>query len=195
MAFDRFDASRFNDKDSVDAIGELMDLMGLYVRTNFYNNIHNYIDTKNLDDGGIKGGSRILMDYLYRCDHPVSVSHLSNRLMVNNVSRFINKLEEKRFIERNFCKADKRVVEISITEKGRKAMSGYYESYSAAAKEFMQEVFDAEQLEDMKNTLLKLIGMLSDMPTRIEESEKILLEMRNIKVDIDNEVDLTRIVK
>lgn len=33
-------------KNNVDAIGELMDLMGLYVRTNFYNNIHNYIDKR-----------------------------------------------------------------------------------------------------------------------------------------------------
>ncbi|GEM_PF-5124599 len=187
MAIEPLDA--ICEKNNVDAIGELMDLMGLYVRTNFYNNIHNYIDKKNIDDGGVNGATHIVMYYLYQVNHPVSVSHLVKRLMINNISRFISRLEEKGFIERNFGKSDKRITEISISDKGREFMTEYYRQYDQAAKEFMTEVFTDEQREELKELLLRVVGMLKKIPSSIGESEKILMEMHGEKVDLSEELN------
>ncbi len=186
MAIESLDVIR--GKDDIDAIGELMDLMGLYVRTNFYNNIHDYIDRKSIDDGGISGGAQVIMNYLYRVKRPVSVSHIAKRLMINNISRFIGALEEKGFVERNFGKKDKRVVEVSISQKGKEFMDEYYSKYDAAAKEFMSEVLTEKERYEMKNLLINLVEMLGKIPSRIEESEKVILEMRGEKVDLEEEL-------
>lgn len=177
------------ENDNIYAIGELMDIMGLYVRTNFYNNIHNYIETKKIDDHGLTGGYHHIMMYLCDVDHPVSVSHLAKRLMLNNASRAIGKLEDMGMIERHFGKEDRRVVEIQASEYGKKIMDEYYRQYNEAAREFMSEVFTDEQREELKDTLYKLIGILKQMPSKIKDADKINIEMRNGMVDLGEELN------
>ena len=51
---------------------------------------------------------------------PATVNLLIERMLdkSSNASRIVDKLEEKRFVERKKCKFDKRAVDVVITDKG-----------------------------------------------------------------------------
>ena len=70
--------------------------------------------------------------------NPASVSLLQDRMLdkMSNASRLVDKLKLKKLVERKECKADRRQVDIIITEKGLELLKTINKDVETAENEF-----------------------------------------------------------
>lgn len=86
--------------------------------------------------------------------NPANLSTLNDRMVtkMSNTTRLVDKLINKGFVKRNVCAANRRKVEIFITDKGREALIVMDSAIEKAEKEIIKG-FSSQELEQL-NILL-----------------------------------------
>ncbi|UJH68073.1 MarR family winged helix-turn-helix transcriptional regulator [Allomuricauda sp. SCSIO 65647] len=85
---------------------------------------------------------------------PANLSTLNERMVtkMSNTTRLVDKLIAKGYVERTICEANRRKVEITLTDNGRTALSEMDIAVANAEKMAVQR-FSKKELEEL-NTLL-----------------------------------------
>ncbi|MGB5820410.1 MAG: MarR family transcriptional regulator [Saonia sp.] len=85
---------------------------------------------------------------------PANLSTLNERMVtkMSNTTRLVDKLLSRGFVNRIVCKANRRKVEITITQKGMQVLSKMDSAVAEAEKTVLQN-FTKKELEQL-NTLL-----------------------------------------
>lgn len=78
-------------------------------------------------------------------------------LKSNSITYTIDKLEEKKYIERKGSSKDRRVTYVSLTELGKGKMQSIFPSHEEAIKEILKALSEDEKKEAI--LLLKKIGL------------------------------------
>lgn len=86
-------------------------------------------------------------------DKPANLSTLNERMVskMSNTTRLVDKLILKGFVKRQICPSNRRKVEISITEKGKKALKKMDNAMDTAETRILENLAKSE-LEQL-NTL------------------------------------------
>lgn len=77
-----------------------------------------------LERGEVTGQQFNILRILRGANEPLSTLQIRQRMLdkMSDTSRIVDRLITKGFVKKTICKADKRLVDISITEKGRKML-------------------------------------------------------------------------
>lgn len=144
---------------------ESLELMKVFGRL-YRKNIETRIDAANQKINE----SRMLLILMEREQDRMSVMELSEYLGVTSpfVSQLLNDMVERDLIVRAKDPIDRRVVRVSLTEKGKQQAS-YVLRYSRKLYEGLAEHLGAEESRMLSNLLQKSIDYLD---ARIYESEK-----------------------
>ncbi|SDY79214.1 MarR family winged helix-turn-helix transcriptional regulator [Tindallia californiensis] len=78
-------------------------------------------------------------------------------LKSNSITYTIDKLEEKKYIERKGCSKDRRVTYVTLTERGKEKMQSIFPSHEEAIKKILKSLSGDEKKEAIR--LLKKIGL------------------------------------
>lgn len=91
---------------------------------------------------------------------PVSANELKKSILVNNpdVTRLIDRLVKKDFVVRQTCPENRRKVDISLTDSGRKL----FESAHIAAKQTMGNYFEDRISEEEAAELRRILHKIRD---------------------------------
>jgi DNA-binding MarR family transcriptional regulator len=91
-------------------------------------------------------------------DKPISIIDIKGRMLdrMSNVSRLVEKLRVKGFVDRVECPTDRRLVEINITDKGRKFLKTITEAmpehlHFRAALDDEQALLLSDLLDQMRS--------------------------------------------
>ncbi|QKG56836.1 MarR family transcriptional regulator [Hymenobacter sp. BRD128] len=89
---------------------------------------------------------------------PATVALLIDRMLdkTSNASRIVDKLEEKKLVTRTVCPANRRAVDIRITEAGLALLHEIDESGLTAFRQHGPEALSDEELRQLNNLLDKL---------------------------------------
>ncbi len=90
--------------------------------------------------------------------NPATVNLLKERMLdkMSNVSRLIEKLRQKGLVQREICPADRRAVDIKITEKGLDALQQMDQELQSLSKKLRN--LETDEIEILNNLLDKLRG-------------------------------------
>ena len=100
-----------------------------------------------------------VLHLLYENDpDPVSASDLKNRILVNNpdVTRLLDRLVKKGFVERGICRENRRKVDISITENGKRLFEEAYLKAKMASGDFFEKKITEEEAIELRRILHKI---------------------------------------
>ena len=113
----------------------------------------------------ITPGAYYLMLYLKK-HHSLSMSELGKMLLISkpNVTALVNKLIAKGFVERSSDKLDRRIIMISLSEKGNQFVEKSNKKYLEYTKKRLLSLTDAE-LELFSNSLQHVKDILSKIRT------------------------------
>lgn len=77
-----------------------------------------------LERGEVTGQQFNILRILRGANEPLSTLQIRQRMLdkMSDTSRIVDRLITKGFVKKTICKSDKRLVDISITEKGRKML-------------------------------------------------------------------------
>lgn len=91
-------------------------------------------------------------------NNPITVASIQDRMMdkMSNASRLVEKLKQKNLIERKECKADRRQVDIVITQKGLDLLSLIDSNMNDQEK--MMKNISKEEAVELNRLLDKLRG-------------------------------------
>ncbi len=91
-------------------------------------------------------------------NNPITVASIQERMMdkMSNASRLVEKLKQKNLIERKECKADRRQVDIVITQKGLDLLSLIDSNMNDQEK--MMKNISKEEAVELNRLLDKLRG-------------------------------------
>jgi len=80
-------------------------------------------------------------------DNPKKVSDIAKKLdvTVGTLTTNMNNLEKKEYISRKRCKSDKRIVHVTLTEKGKKAYFRHMDFHKRMIKRVIAEFSDEER--------------------------------------------------
>jgi DNA-binding MarR family transcriptional regulator len=100
-----------------------------------------------------------------RAPNGLPMRELSRRLMVTNgnITPLVDRLVEDQLIRRDSSADDRRVQQVSLTSKGRKALNRMIPAHSSWVKDLMNSL-DTE-------SALKLHGLLGDLKSSIQKAE------------------------
>ncbi len=112
---------------------------------------------RSLKTFGISQQQFNILRILKGAQKPLSVKELTSRMLdrSSNASRLVDKLLDKRFVERTVCQTDRRQVEVAITEKGIDLI----DKASKAVKEITQNIFSNLSKNEAKE-LSRLLDLL-----------------------------------
>lgn len=82
--------------------------------------------------------------FLKRADTPTTVANSMNA-DATTITRHLDNLEASGLVERTHKKSDRRVIEISVTEKGENVAKRIYSSYAGILKSFKDNLVQDEQ--------------------------------------------------
>ncbi len=90
--------------------------------------------------------------------NPITVASIQERMMdkMSNASRLVEKLKQKKLIDRKECKADRRQVDIKITDKGLNLLNEI-DNYMNELEQIMKNITNDEAIE-LNRILDKLRG-------------------------------------
>lgn len=90
--------------------------------------------------------------------NPITVSSIQDRMLnkMSNASRLVEKLKQKGFVNREECPADRRQVDIVITEKGLSLLTQLQEEILSQNRDLVQ--LDNEEVNQLNFLLDKLRG-------------------------------------
>ncbi len=89
---------------------------------------------------------------------PITTSVIRKRMLdkMSDASRIVERLHNKQLVERSTCKEDKRLVDVVITEAGRKLVKQVLREYDSLLK------IASNLTEDEARTLSQLLDKLRD---------------------------------
>lgn len=89
---------------------------------------------------------------------PATVAMLIERMLdkTSNASRIVDKLEEKKLVTRTVCPANRRAVDIRITEEGLALLRQIDENHMTDFRQFGLETLTEEELKQLNYLLDKL---------------------------------------
>jgi DNA-binding MarR family transcriptional regulator len=96
---------------------------------------------------------------LDRADSGLRQYEIGERILLNkhNLSRLLDRLEDKGHLQRKPCAEDGRVSEVRITANGRKLRKQMWPVYAAAIEEAFASRLSAEEVRVFGRTLAKLL--------------------------------------
>ena len=91
---------------------------------------------------------------------PVSASELKKKILMSNpdVTRLMDRLVMKGFVERTMCPENRRKIDISLTDSGRKLFQEAHQSVKQALGNFFEKKLtedDAKELRDLMHKVRK----------------------------------------
>lgn len=92
-----------------------------------------------------------------------TVQQICNRILLasGSMTYVIDKLESKGLIKRNFCKEDRRVIHLTITEEGKKLMVEIYPQHELVINEMFGDLTIEEK--ELIISVLKKVGQKADL--------------------------------
>ena len=148
----------------MDLFKEAADKMVLYhIRTSWFSIAKFYNDMTEKYGGSIS--SAFVLMALYE-EEGVPVTRIAPRIGMepNSLSRILKELERKRAIKRKRDKVDSRIVNISLTEKGKELRKSALKSVFHLEKLITREMTE-EQLKDF-------FAVVEQVPTALEKFQE-----------------------
>jgi DNA-binding MarR family transcriptional regulator len=89
---------------------------------------------------------------------PVSASELKNKILVANpdVTRLLDRLVKKDYVRREICSENRRMLDISLTESGKKLFVEAHLSAKQALGNFFVDQITEEEARELRRILHKL---------------------------------------
>ena len=97
----------------------------------------------------------VLHTLMYHDPSPVSANELKESILVSNpdVTRLLDRLVKKNFVLRNTCPENRRKIDISLTDSGRKL----FKEAHIAAKQALGNFFENKITEDEATELRRIL--------------------------------------
>ena len=123
-----------------------------------YNHTFNRIE-KNIKSFGLTASEFGVLEFLYHKGNQ-PIQEIANKILVTSgtITYVINKLIEKKFVERKQCTKDKRIFYIHLTEKGEEKISKIFPDH----EKFIDELFKGLK-ETEKKILIKELKKMSEV--------------------------------
>jgi len=96
---------------------------------------------------------------LYESDpEPVSANDLKSKILVNNpdVTRLMDRLVNKGYVERVMCPENRRKIDISLTESGRTLYRQAHQSVKQALGNFFEKQITEDEAKELRDLMHKL---------------------------------------
>ena len=89
---------------------------------------------------------------------PVSASELKKKILVSNpdVTRLMDRLVIKGFVERTMCPENRRKIDISLTESGRKLFQEAHQSVKQALGNFFENQLTEIEAKELRDLMYKM---------------------------------------
>ena len=89
---------------------------------------------------------------------PVSANELKNSILVNNpdVTRLLDRLVKKDFVLRRTCPENRRKIDISLTDSGRKLFKEAHLAAKQAVGNFFEDQITVEEATELRRILHKI---------------------------------------
>lgn len=89
---------------------------------------------------------------------PVSASELKKRILVNNpdVTRLLDRLVKKGYVLRETCPVNRRKIDISLTDGGRKLFEQTLHSTKQALGNFFENNITEDEAQELRRILKKM---------------------------------------
>jgi len=112
---------------------------------------------KDISDHGMRTSDFTILEALYHKGRQ-TIREISEAVLINtgSITYVIDKLEKKGYIERSYCKEDRRVVYIQITDNGKELMDQIFPKHQRMIEKVFEEVTDEEK--EIVIDVLKRVG-------------------------------------
>lgn len=112
------------------------------------------------ENEGITSQQFNILRILRGAGKPISTLQIRQRMMdkMSDSSRLVDRLQTKELVKKNICPSDKRLVDISITEKGKKLLEKL-DKYDAKIDALFMNLHDSEAKQ-----LNKLLDKIRNKP-------------------------------
>ena len=89
---------------------------------------------------------------------PVSASELKKKILVKNpdVTRLLDRLVKKGYVNRETCSENRRMIDISLTESGKLLFLEAHESARQAVGNFFEEQITEDEARELRRIMHKL---------------------------------------
>jgi len=90
--------------------------------------------------------------------NPVSATELKTKILVSNpdVTRLLDRLVNKGYVRRETCPENRRKIDISLTEPGRKLFLEAHETAKEALGNFFEEQITEDEAKELRRILHKI---------------------------------------
>ena len=90
--------------------------------------------------------------------HPVSANELKDKILVSNpdVTRLLDRLVKKEYVLRETCPENRRKVDISLTDSGRKLFNEAHNAGKQAVGNFFEDKITVEEATELRRILHKI---------------------------------------
>ena len=90
---------------------------------------------------------------------PVSANELKERILVSNpdVTRLLDRMVKKDFVLRKTCPENRRKIDISLTDSGRRLFAEAHLAAKQALENFFEDKISEAEATEMRNILRKMI--------------------------------------
>lgn len=90
--------------------------------------------------------------------NPVSATELKTKILVSNpdVTRLLDRLVNKGYVRRETCTENRRKIDISLTEPGRKLFLEAHETAKEALGNFFEEQITEDEAKELRRILHKI---------------------------------------
>ena len=91
---------------------------------------------------------------------PVSANELKKRILVSNpdVTRLLDRLVKKDYVQRETCPDNRRKIDISLTEVGRKVFLEAHKAAKSVLGNFFEDRITKDEAKELRRLLHKLRG-------------------------------------
>lgn len=120
---------------------------------------------KFIEKEGLNSTEFAVLELLYHRGRQ-SIQHIGNKILLRSGSMtyVIDKLEKRVLVKRVYCKTDKRVTYIEITQTGNELLDAIFPEHAQNIKALMSGLSEAEQVEAIE--LLRKLGLsVKDLST------------------------------
>ena len=89
---------------------------------------------------------------------PVSASELKKKMLVSNpdITRLLDRLVKKGYVQRETCPENRRKIDISLTESGRKLFVEAHNSTKQSLGEFFEKQITEDEAAELRRILHKI---------------------------------------
>lgn len=90
--------------------------------------------------------------------NPVSANELKNKILVSNpdVTRLLDRLVKKGFVLRETCPENRRKIDISLTDSGRKLFNEAHSAGKQSVGNFFEDKISVEEATELRRILHKI---------------------------------------